>query len=55
MTEQTVALTLTRADAEVTLGVLTAERFNPTVQTVCDQLAAQIEEKLAPQETRADD
>lgn len=46
MADQTVTLTLTRADAEVVLGVLTAERYNTTVQAVCDKLAAQIEEKL---------
>jgi len=46
MTDQTITLTLTRADAEVLLGVLTAERYNPTVQKVCDPLAAQIEETL---------
>lgn len=46
MSDQTVALTLTRADAEVLLGVMTAERYNQTVQKVCDQLAAQIEKQL---------
>jgi hypothetical protein len=44
--DQTVTLTVTKADAEVVLGVLTAERYNTTVQAVCDKLAAQIEQKL---------
>ncbi len=46
MTDQTMTLTLTRADAEVLLGVMTAERYNPTVQAVCDRLAKQIEEQF---------
>lgn len=50
MTDETVTLTLTRADAEVVLGVLTAERYNQTVQTVCDRLAAEIEHELNPPE-----
>jgi hypothetical protein len=45
MTDQ-IMLTLTRADAEIVLGVLTAERYNTTVQAVCDRLATQIEKKL---------
>jgi hypothetical protein len=46
LADQTVTLTVTKADAEVVLGVLTAERYNTTVQAVCDKLAAQIEQKL---------
>ncbi len=50
MPDQTVTLTLTKADAEIVLGVLTAERYNATAQKVCDQLAAQIEQALEPSE-----
>lgn len=50
MSEETLTFTLTRGDAEVLLGVLTAERYNETVQAICDDLAAQIEDKLNPRQ-----
>jgi hypothetical protein len=42
-----ITLTMSRADAEVILGVLSAERHNPEVDSVCDSLRRQIDEKLA--------
>jgi hypothetical protein len=48
MPEQTITLEMSRADAEVLLGVLASERHNPEVDAVCDALRAQLDEKLAP-------
>jgi hypothetical protein len=47
MTEETITLTLTRADAEVLLGVLSSERYNAEVEAVCDAVREQIDERLA--------
>lgn len=47
MTESTITLTLSKADAEVLLGVLAAERYNAEVEAVCDAVRAQLDEKLA--------
>jgi hypothetical protein len=47
MTEGTITLELGKADAEVLLGVLSAERHNAEVEAVCDSLRRQIDEKLA--------
>lgn len=47
MTEQTITLEMSKADAEVLLGVLAAERHNPEVDTICDTLRRQLDEKLA--------
>jgi hypothetical protein len=47
MSEQTITLEMSRADAEVLLGVLAAERHNAEVEAVCDALRAQLDEKLA--------
>jgi hypothetical protein len=47
MTNETVTLTMSKADAEVLLGVLSAERYNPDVTPVCDSLRRQLDEELA--------
>lgn len=47
MNDPTITLTLSKADAEVLLGVLSAERYNAEVEAVCDALRAQLDEKLA--------
>jgi hypothetical protein len=47
MNQQTVTLEMSRADAEVLLGVLASERHNPEVEAVCDSLRAQLDEKLS--------
>ena len=47
MTEQTITLPLSKADAEVLLGVLSSERYNTEVEAVCDAARKQIDEKLA--------
>jgi hypothetical protein len=38
---------MSRADAEVLLGVLSSERYNAEVEAVCDAVRKQIDEKLA--------
>ena len=47
MSQETIDLTVSRADAEILLGVLSAERHNAEVEAVCDALRRQIDEKLA--------
>ncbi len=47
MTEQTITLTMSKADAEVLLGVLSSERYNAEVETVCDAIREQLDERLA--------
>jgi hypothetical protein len=47
MPDEQVTLSMSRADAEVLLGVLSAERYNPEVEAVCDALRRQLDEKLA--------
>lgn len=47
MTDQTIDLSLSKADAEVLLGVLSSERHNADVEAVCNALREQIDEKLA--------
>lgn len=47
MSKQTIMLEMSRADAEVLLGVLASERHNAEVEAVCDALRAQLDEKLA--------
>lgn len=49
MTQSTITVTISRADAEVLVGVLAAERHNPDVEAVCDALRAQIDERLGEQ------
>lgn len=46
MTDPTITLTLSKADAEVLLGVLAAERHNAEVEAVCEAVRAQLDEKL---------
>jgi hypothetical protein len=47
MADETITLTMSKADAEVLLGVLAAERHNPEVDAVCDSVRRQLDEKLA--------
>jgi hypothetical protein len=47
MSGNKITLELDREDAEVLLGVLSAERHNAEVEAVCDSLRRQIDEKLA--------
>jgi len=47
MAEQSITLTISKADAEVLLGVLSSERYNAEVEAVCDSLRKQLDEKLA--------
>jgi hypothetical protein len=43
----TITLMLDRADAEVLLGVLAAERHNAEAEEVCEEIRRQLDEKLA--------
>lgn len=47
MSNETVTLSLSKADAEVLLGVLSSERYNAETEAVCDQIRQQLDEKLA--------
>lgn len=47
MPDKTIELTISRADAEVLLGVLSSERYNAEVEAVCEAVRQQIDEKLA--------
>lgn len=47
MNDGTVTLTLSKADAEVLLGVLSSERYNTETEAVCNQIRKQLDEKLA--------
>jgi hypothetical protein len=47
MADQEIILTISKADAEVLLGVLASERFNAEVEAVCDGVRRQLDEKLA--------
>ena len=46
MTEETITLTMSKADAEVLLGVLSAERYNVEVRGGCDAIRRQLDERL---------
>ncbi len=46
MNEQTITLTLSRSDAEVLLGVLSSERYNPDADAVCNAVRRQLDEAL---------
>jgi hypothetical protein len=47
MADDQVTLTMSRAEAEVLLGVLASERHNEEAESVCDSLRRQLDEKLA--------
>jgi hypothetical protein len=47
MPEKTITLEMSKADAEVLVGVLASERHNPDVEAVCDALRSQLDAKLA--------
>jgi hypothetical protein len=47
MPDEQVTLTMSKADAEILLGVLSSERYNAEVESVCDSLRTQLDEKLA--------
>lgn len=47
MGKDTITVELERAEAEVLLGVLAAERHNPEAEEVCESVRQQIDEKLA--------
>lgn len=47
MPDETITLSLSKADAEVLLGVLSSERYNAEVEAVCNGVREQIDEKLA--------
>ncbi len=47
MPDETINLSLSKADAEVLLGVLSSERYNAEVEAVCNRVRKQIDEKLA--------
>lgn len=47
MTDETITISLSKADAEVLLGVLSSERYNAEVETVCNAVREQIDDKLA--------
>jgi hypothetical protein len=47
MAQETITLALSKADAEVLLGVLSSERYNAEVEAVCDTVRKQLDERLA--------
>jgi hypothetical protein len=47
MADGTITLTMSKADAEVLLGVLSSERYNAEVEAVCDAVRKQLDERLA--------
>lgn len=47
MNEQAITLTISKADAEVLVGVLSSERYNPDVEEVCQAIRKQLDDKLA--------
>lgn len=47
MTDPNITLTLSKADAEVLLGVLSSERYNADVEAVCNSVREQLDAKLA--------
>jgi hypothetical protein len=47
MDDQTITLTLSKADAEVLLGVVSSERYNADVEAVCEGIRKQLDERLA--------
>jgi hypothetical protein len=47
MPDDTITLTISKADAEVLLGVLSSERYNAEVEAVCDAVRKQLDQRLA--------
>jgi hypothetical protein len=47
MSPQIITLELSHSEAEILLGILSAERHNPDAQAVCDALRRQLDEKLS--------
>jgi hypothetical protein len=47
MADETITLTISKADAEVLVGVLASERYNAETEAVCDGIRRQLDEKLA--------
>ncbi|MGC1852461.1 MAG: hypothetical protein WA687_08490 [Solirubrobacterales bacterium] len=47
MADEAITLTLSKADAEVLVGVLASERYNADVEAVCNGIRKQLDEKLA--------
>jgi hypothetical protein len=47
MATETITLELSKPDAEVLLGVLSSERYNAEVESICEAVRKQIDEKLA--------
>jgi hypothetical protein len=47
MAEPDIRLELSRADAEVLLGVLASERHNAEADAVCEAVRLQLDQKLA--------
>lgn len=47
MTNGKITLEIGKAEAEVLLGVLSAERHNAEAEEVCEAVRRQIDEKLA--------
>ena len=41
-----ITLTISKADAEVLLGVLAAERHNEDAEAVCEAIRRQLDERL---------
>ena len=46
MVDTDITLSLSKADAEVLLGVLSSERYNAETEAVCDSIRRQLDEKL---------
>jgi hypothetical protein len=46
MTEQAITLTMSRADAEIFLGVLSSERYNAEAEAACEATRGQLDEEL---------
>ncbi len=47
MPNETISLSLSKADAEVLLGMLSSERYNAEIEAVCNAVREQIDAKLA--------
>lgn len=47
MASETITIELSKPDAEVLLGVLSSERYNAEVESICEAVRKQIDEKLA--------